>query len=69
MKLDTAKWKRARNGVSWAIGTQRSNGFHVRRVVWGYLMASMEVRPGEQIRAAIIVTEPAFKPRRNPASI
>ena len=45
----------ARNHHAWALGTQERNGFHVRRVVWGLLMASAEVRPGEQIRKASIM--------------
>jgi hypothetical protein len=45
----------ARNAKSWALGEQKRNGFHVRRVVWGLLMASMEKRPGEEIRKAVIL--------------
>jgi hypothetical protein len=47
--------RHARNAKAWALGEQKSNGFHVRRVVWGLLMASMEKRPGEEIRKAVIL--------------
>jgi len=45
--------KHASNRNAWAIGTQKRNGFHVRRVVWGMLMASVERRPDEEIRKAL----------------
>jgi hypothetical protein len=57
--------KRAANCKAWAIGEQRRNGFHVRRVVWGLLMAQHEKRDGEQIRAALIAVECVFKRRRD----
>ena len=47
--------KHAANAKAWALGKQQRNGFHVRRVVWGRLMARMERRKGEEIRAAIIL--------------
>jgi hypothetical protein len=47
--------RQARNAKSWALGEQKRNGFHVRKVVWGLLMASMEKRPGEEIRRAVIL--------------
>jgi hypothetical protein len=47
----------AANATAWALGQQRSNGFYVRRVVWGVLMARAEVREGEEIRAAMISVE------------
>jgi hypothetical protein len=51
------------NFEAWAIGTVTpSKRFHVRRVVWGKLMARAEKRPGEQIRRAyILVGEKASK--------
>ncbi len=56
MKSDKSKILRhARNAKSWALGEQKRNGFHVRRVVWGLLMASMEKRPEEEIRRAVIL--------------
>jgi hypothetical protein len=61
--------KRARNNSAWAIGTQRRNGFMVRRVVWGLLMASQEKREGEEIRAAVILVESEAKRRHIPNSI
>jgi hypothetical protein len=53
------------NFSCWAIGTQRRNGFYVRRIVWGLLLAQHEKRDGEQIRAATIMVERAFKKRRD----
>jgi hypothetical protein len=43
--------KKARNFSAFAIGClDRGKQFHVRRVVWGRLMARAEKRSGEQIR-------------------
>lgn len=56
--------KPAANHTSWAIGRKQHNGFHVRRVVWGLLMAQMECRADEEIRAARIMVEATFKRRR-----
>lgn len=50
--------KRAANGQAYAIGHPSRNGFRVRRVVWGKLMASYELRAGEEIRRAIISVAP-----------
>jgi hypothetical protein len=47
----------AANATAWALGQQRGNGFYIRRVVWGLLMAQAEQREGEEIRAAIISVE------------
>lgn len=58
--------KHASNATAWAIGTQGRGGFHVRRVVWGLLMAFSEKRDGEEIRAATILVEKHFKTRRAP---
>lgn len=55
----------AANSQAWAIGCWRQNGFHVRRVVWGFLLAQYERREGEQIRAATITVEREHKRRRN----
>jgi hypothetical protein len=57
--------KPAGNSSAWAIGQQRRNGFHVRRVVWGLLMAWEEKRADEEIRAASILVERQFKRRRD----
>jgi hypothetical protein len=57
--------KSARNGSAWAIGEQRRNGFYVRRVVWGLLMAQSERREGEEVRAAFIQVEAKYKRRRD----
>jgi hypothetical protein len=59
--------KPAANSTAWAIGRQRRNGFHVRRVVWGLLMAQCERREGEQVRAATILVEREYRRRRNVA--
>jgi hypothetical protein len=47
----------AANYRAWAIGRQQRNGFHVRRVVWGRLMAQTEKRKDETIRRANIMVE------------
>ncbi len=47
--------KRAANSRAWALGEQRRNGFHVRKIVWGRLMARMEKREGEHIQPVIIM--------------
>jgi hypothetical protein len=57
--------KRPRNADAWAIGTQRRNGFHVRRVVWGLLMAQCEQRDGEQVRKAVVLIEDEHRKRRS----
>jgi hypothetical protein len=53
----------APNERAWAIGTAYSPGigkperFHIRRVVWGRLLAREEKRPGEVIkRVTVLVT-------------
>ena len=56
--------KHAANSTAWAIGEQRRNGFHVRRIVWGLLLAQYEKREGEEIRAASILIARKFKRRR-----
>lgn len=49
----------AANGMAWAIGYQQNNNrFHVRKVVWGRLMARAECREGEEIRPATIIVGP-----------
>jgi hypothetical protein len=55
--LKPAKTVRARNAEAYALGRQERGGFHVRRVVWGRLMARMERREGEKIRRALILVE------------
>jgi|SoimicMinimDraft_17_1059745.scaffolds.fasta_scaffold111768_2 hypothetical protein len=57
MQQDKSKiLRQARNAKAWALGEQKHyGGFMVRRVVWGLLMASMEKRPGEEIRKAVIL--------------
>lgn len=52
---EEATFVRARNCRAWAIGKPTSNGFDVRRVVWGRLLARAEKRPDEQIRVAVIL--------------
>jgi hypothetical protein len=47
----------AANATAWVLGHQQGNGFYVRKVVWGLLMAQAEKREGEEIRAAIISVE------------
>lgn len=52
-------YKRASNHGCWALCSKQGNGrWHVRRIVWGILMARAEKRPGEVIkRAAILLRE------------
>lgn len=59
----TLALKRAANGKAWAIGEQRSNGFHVRRIVWGLLMAQAEKRIDEEIREVTLLVERDHKKR------
>lgn len=61
----TSVWKRPSNADAWAIGEQRSNGFHVRRIVWGLLLAQTEKRMDEEIRKASIMVEREYKQRQN----
>jgi len=58
--------RRATNHAAWAIGTPSGVGFHVRRVVWGQLMAVAEKREGEEIRACRIMVEAQYSPRKLP---
>ena len=55
MKLLANDVHNAANAKAWALGKQQRNGFQVRKVVWGLLMASMEKRPDEEIRRAVIL--------------
>jgi hypothetical protein len=61
-KLSRARFPR--NFQAWAIGAYeirrdgRIGRFHVRRVVWGRLLAREEKRPGELIRRAFILLKP-----------
>lgn len=57
---------RAANRSAWAVGYPAHNGFHVRRVVWGLLMAVAERREGEQIRKCELLVEPYTKRRSLP---
>jgi hypothetical protein len=60
---DTFTWRarvypkrwHAANSKAWALGRQQRNGFRVRKVVWGLLMAKAELREGKEIRAATIL--------------
>lgn len=61
----TNVWKRPSNASAWAIGEQRVNGFHIRRVVWGMLMAQAEKRMGEEIRKITMMVEAQHKYRQN----
>ena len=53
------------NSSAWALGQQTRHGFHVRRIVWGLMLAWYEKRDDEEIRAATIMVERAFKRRRD----
>lgn len=58
-KLLAISCQHAANSRAYAIGGQQRNGFRVRRIVWGRVMAQAEKRPGEQIRRAVILVERA----------
>jgi len=54
--LQPPGYKRASNHGCWALCNKQGNGrWHVRRIVWGILMARAEKRPGEVIRRAAIL--------------
>lgn len=46
--------RRASNANAWAIGVEGQNGFQVRRIVWGRMLARAEKRKGETIHKAVI---------------
>ena len=47
------------NARAWALCTKQGNRWHVRRVVWGRLLAREEKRDGETIkRVSIFFREP-----------
>ena len=51
-------YKRPINSECWAICIKQGKRWHVRRIVWGRVMARAEKRAGETIvRAAIVVRE------------
>lgn len=47
--------RHAVNHAAWAIGKQGTIRFHVRRIVWGHILAREEKRDGEQIRRVTII--------------
>lgn len=61
----TLAFKRAANAKAWAIGRMQANGFNVRRIVWGLLMAQAEKRMDEEIRACVLLVESERKRRGN----
>jgi hypothetical protein len=54
LHLFPPKFVHAANAKAYALGQQQRNGFHVRRIVWGRLLARAEKRDGEEIRRAIV---------------
>jgi hypothetical protein len=51
-------YKRPINTACWALCRKQGKRWHVRRIVWGRLMAREEKRDGEVIkRAAILLRE------------
>jgi len=50
-------WKHVANTKACVLGKQQRNGFQVRRVVWGRLMAREDKRPGEIIKRAKLWVE------------
>lgn len=50
--------RQAGNWQAWAIGSLNKRGqFHVRRIVWGRLMARSEKGEGEIVRRATILVD------------
>jgi hypothetical protein len=49
-----ADYDRAANADAYALGEKQRNGFKVRRVVWGLLLARAEKRHGEEIRRVML---------------
>jgi hypothetical protein len=64
----------ARNWQAWALGSYeiRQDGrigrFHVRRIVWGRLLARAERRPGELIRRVYLLVRDQQKKPVDPTS-
>jgi len=54
----------AANYEAWALGIQRKTGFHVRRIVWGRVLARAEKREGEEIRHAKIIVSSKYTKRK-----
>jgi hypothetical protein len=48
-------YKRPLNTACWALCSKQGKRWHVRRIVWGRLMAREEKRDGEVIRRAAIL--------------
>ena len=48
-------FKRPINSAAWALCSRRGKRWHVRRVVWGRLLAREEKREGELIKRAVIL--------------
>jgi len=47
-KLSTLAAKYAANSPAYALGEDRRNGFHIRKVVWGRTLAIAERRTGSR---------------------
>jgi len=58
--------KQAANARAFALGMQKKNGFVIRRIVWGLMMAAAERREGEEVRGAMISVEKDFQRRSLP---
>jgi len=56
----------AANPRAYALGRPQRNGFHIRKIVWGRLMARAEKRDGEHIRRVIVLVEPMAMPSASP---
>lgn len=54
------------NYRAYAVGKYEKNGFRVRRVVWGRILAQAERRDDEEIRSVIISLEPHRRELRHP---
>ena len=51
--VETTKY--APNERAWALGCELNGKFHIRRVVWGRLLARAEKRPDERVRRVLIL--------------
>jgi hypothetical protein len=64
-KIKKLTWlERAGNADCWAIGRYEGRRFHVRRIVWGRLLARAEKDPDEKIKRAVVLLQDQV-PKKN----
>ena len=56
-KAEPSTMRFAANARAYAIGQYQTNGFRIRRVVWGRTLANAERRPDEKIVRAIVMVD------------